>query len=126
MNTREELIVQGVRERGYLDGWTKEKLAGRQVAKYIEELFELADNLSNAPQVMLMAIWWLKEAATYARQAFDAGDCGYLEFNIQTRKEITDLCVVQTVLESQDSEVDYLDLAVQKSQKDVSRGIRSV
>jgi NTP pyrophosphatase (non-canonical NTP hydrolase) len=124
-------IVEAVRARGYLEGWTKEQLAARQVMKLIEEVKELVlcpelsddDELWNNTSV-INARDEIAEAGKDAREAFDDGECGVFPSTDEARRELSDIIVVCSVLAHALGVDDMMQGALDKAQADVKRGVR--
>jgi hypothetical protein len=85
MNIQSE-IVEAVRARGYLEGWTNEQLAARQAMKLAEELRELiicdgeigGEYNSDTWHRNVETLNKIDYAGRAARESFDDGDCGKL------------------------------------------------
>ncbi len=128
-------IVQSVKDRGYLEGWTGKELLGRQIAKMQEELAELADLVLVGPSQLWSDI---RLAGETARMAFD--DMDKAHWNQITgvvvkghsgaiKKEISDMQVVMVIIEHAvykccGSEFNAFYGALGKAEDDVERGKR--
>ena len=118
-------VYAAVRERGYLEGWTPEQAAARQIAKLTEELAELADavNLNYVDGDWLTA---LRTAGALARRAFDDHD----RWQLATcnpwvvEAELPDIMVPALVL-AQVLGMDAVTAARNKAINDASRGVRN-
>jgi hypothetical protein len=126
-------IFQAVVNRGYLEGWTMEQFAARQVAKAGEELGELVTSVRGGRFMMPSACSWqyyLKAAAGWCRQAFDESDAWtWTQIDTQVAKsELEDLYVVLSCLEAALNEIDgpydMEQAALDKALADVERGTR--
>jgi hypothetical protein len=124
-------IVEAVRSRGYLEGWTNEQLAARQAMKLVEEVQELSscagtigDMNGSTWQEQSTAHEKLWEAGEAARLVFDCGDCGTLESTDYAKKELFDIIVVCSVLAHALGVEDMMQGALDKAQADVRRGVR--
>lgn len=118
-------VYAAVRERGYLEGWTPEQAAARQIAKLTEELAELSDavNLNYVDGDWLTA---LRTAGALARRAFDDHDCWQLATCNPwvVEAELPDIMVPALVL-AQVLDMDAVTAARQKAIADAARGVRN-
>lgn len=134
MNSRtlQAVVVDAVRARGYLDGWSLEALQGRQVAKLVEEVGELAALLEGAPVSLVKLTPFTGDAelaGEWARQAFDGVRCtGWENAHVVDAgaavAELADVVVVALVMASLLGEQDLLGRVVRKSLADIGRGRR--
>lgn len=118
-------VWAAVRERGYLEGWTPEQQAARQIAKLTEELAELADavNVPLAEDGWLIA---LRTAGALARVAFDDHQ-RWQSVSVHpfvTSDELPDVMVPILVL-AQIMGLDVIEAARQKAIADAARGVRN-
>ena len=127
----QEQIVEAVRKRGYLKGWTNEQLAARQAMKLIEEVQELSmcagkigDMGGSTWEEQNIAHKKLWNAGEAARIVFDSGDCGTLESTDSAKKELYDIIVVCSVLAHALGVDDMMQGALDKATADVKRGVR--
>lgn len=117
----QEIVAGNVAARGYLNGWTAEQLAARQIAKLTEELAELA----GAIDADMPWIAFLEHAGRRARLAFDdasAWDDVTLVHNV-AEDELPDVVVPLLVLANL-LDMDAGQAAIDKSAADVARGVR--
>jgi len=118
-------VFAAVRERGYLEGWTPEQQAARQIAKLTEELAELAD----AVTMPLAEDGWLialRTAGALARQAFDNHQRWQsVTVNPFTASDELPDIMVPTLVLAQILGLDVVEAARQKAIVDVARGVRN-
>ncbi len=127
-------IVEAVRKRGYLEGWSKEQLAARQVMKLAEELRELlliADGELSSDEYGDDVFERIKDAqdkidyaGRAAKYAFDKGDCGTIISDDDAKKELFDIIVVCSILAYALGVDDMMQGALDKANADVKRGVR--
>ena len=122
-------IVEAVRSRGYLEGWTNGQLAARQVMKLVEEVGELLDYLtwhnSLPNHEEIFQTWYRsRDTAISARGAFDGGECGTIFSTPDTIKELADIIVVCSVLAHALGVDDMMQGALDKANADIARGVR--
>ena len=134
MNAQDK-VAQAVRERGYYekpngDPWTSEQLAARQVAKLAEELGELVECIAAFGwdgHRQRYGYEWLLEGAVRqsARDQFDSDHWhGAVVLNAYgAASELADLQVVLFTL-ADALGVDAVELAVEKAERDKTRGVR--
>lgn len=125
-------VCELVRSRGYLDGWTPEQVAARNITKLGEEFGELAE-LFDLPDNARFAI---DRAGMVSKQTFENrrlwSDINGPKKEVSIDKicsEIADVMVVVLVLsgairEITGSEFDPVVAAVAKATNDIGRGIR--
>ena len=118
-------VFAAVRERGYLNGWTTEQAAARQIAKLVEELAELASGV----EVPLAEDGWLihlRRAGELARKAFDDPQRwqAVTVHPFTVSDELPDIMVPVLVL-AQIMGLDVIEAARQKAIADVARGVRN-
>jgi len=129
MNETQRAIVEAVKARGYLDGWTPEQLGARQVVKLVEEVVELQGCIGIVKYGDKDLDRLLCDAQTVARRVFDRGDCTQVEIPEDAVKEAADCYVVLAVLthaleQMLGREIDLEALALAKATGDVKRGVR--
>lgn len=122
-------IVEAVRDRGYLDGWTPRQLVARNACKLIEESAETLE----AVQSERWAVWsTAMQVKQLSGELFDESDywdeSGEMDVE-QIRKEVADCYVVLSVLldalESvTEAPFDVAQAALEKAEGDVDRGVR--
>jgi len=129
-------IFQAVERRGYVGKWSMGQFLARQVAKLGEELGELAYGLPvDLPDRTLEN---LLVAAETCKRAFDGDDWpetgldrGVQEWRLRKiLAEAADLqvvlaCVGETLGALLNEDVDLMQEAVRKAERDVERGVRS-
>lgn len=131
----QDIVSKAVRERGYYnkpDGseWTKEQLASRQVAKLVEELDELANQIGVADLHYDFWAFELEKAAISATRHFnDSDEWGQFANTVifdedKAAIELADIQVVVFTL-ADALGVDVAQLAVDKAQRDIERGVRN-
>lgn len=131
-------IAAAVEARGYRKGWTDEQFAARQICKLVEELGELASAISLRRTGSIAWHGWLealKRASVAARAAFDfpppdkkdpySNSWGHIDTvdHEVIKQELPDLIVIISVL-AQLVGLNVLDAALDKSEKDIERGVR--
>lgn len=129
--TVQDEVVTAVEARGYRNGWTDEQFAVRQIAKLTEELGELnrhARHLGLDDRGWHQHSKWEKalgEAAQIARYAFDEGDWSeaWMVNRNAAIEELADIQVVVFCL-ADALGVDVVELAREKAQEDIGRGVR--
>lgn len=145
-------VVAAVKARGYWDGFNAEQVATRQVCKLAEELAELADNfvlpvINGGPgEADIDPCSCIQLAGEDARATFDMKDiwdlrdAGLIEGadpdNPNVRQQFEDIksemadCIVVlfnlagALAQLTGEEFDPVARAVEKSTKDVERGVR--
>ncbi len=135
MTTSQEQVFQSVRNRGYVDGWTKRELMARQVAKLQEELGEIASIALNDDSQLSRDILFTSEVAKIAfdkeGKAYWHSASGNLKIRSipQLRKELADMQVVlftlaEATVKYSGTEFDIVEAAEAKALADVERGVR--
>jgi hypothetical protein len=126
-NGYQQAIVEAVRERGYLSGYTDDQLAARQLVKLLEELCEALQSV-NADDVDLHLL--IQQAASlgkWARAVFDVPslfDGVLVDFGM-LGAEFCDLVVPLAVLADVVEVPDMMAAGYRKAQADVARGVRN-
>lgn len=119
-------VFAAVRQRGYLNNWTPEQLAARQIAKLAEELAELADAVGGLNHMDGDWLTALRTAGALARRAFDDHErwqtviCDPLVVDA----ELPDVMVPALVL-AQIVGLDLMNAARAKAIADRARGVRN-
>jgi hypothetical protein len=119
-------IVEAVRERGYLDGYTEDQLAARQVVKLLEEVCEALQAV-NADDVDLHLL--IQQGASlgkWARAVFDVPSL-FADVTVDfgaLGAEFVDLVVPTAVLGDVLEIPDMMAAGYRKAQADVARGVR--
>lgn len=120
-------IVAAVRERGYLDGYTEDQLAARQLVKLLEELCEALQCIHTDDPILAALV---ANAAIYgksARAVFDIPslfDGVTVDFG-ELGAEFCDLVVPLAVLGQVLDVPDMMAAGYRKAQADVARGVRN-
>ena len=119
--------VASVARRGYLDGWTDDELLARQVAKFFEEIGELASTIETDDPQMAEFFASIVRAGQQARVVFDRRDLfvGATVADTQAAQyELADLGVVLAVMGHALAVPDVMFAASQKALADEARGVR--
>lgn len=127
MTDAQNRVARAVEARGYRDGWSDEQYAARQVAKLTEELAELSSHMRQygADQI---ASWEydLESAGRDARHQFN-NQHNWNWVHIRSidgmAEELADIVVVAFTLADIQG-VDISQMAVEKAEKDIKRGVR--
>lgn len=132
MNARQR-IFQAVVARGFLEGWTMEQFAARQVAKFQEELGELSVCFIGDSHPQWTLNQHIRAAALRAKTVF-ASRYGWHKTRTtpdsinEAKIELADLYVVLCSLEAAINEIDgpydVEQAALDKATADVARGTR--
>ncbi len=126
----QDQIVEAVRSRGYLEGWTNEQLAARQAMKLFEEVAELSECSGGLPVDpkqcgnMMRVIDDMGRWDEKVRAAFDGGDCGTIFITDAAKRELFDIIVVCSVLAHALGVDDMMQGALDKARADIERGVR--
>ena len=129
MKTHEaqEIICRAVRRRGYVDGWTPEQFAARQIAKAAEELAAADATMGIRDAFDINHDWrrLLLLAGSTARDAFDDMDA-WNDVWLDTKTLTDELADVVVVLlcAGEALGVDLIAAAVAKAEADIERGVR--
>ena len=128
MNPQAE-VARYVKERGYWDGLEPDALVCRHVAKLVEELAEVSEELYHTIIAEdIKGNWWFTAylAGRQARLEFDNLDA-WPRYKILSKERMAaELADLQVVLFSM-SEVlgiDVIEMAREKARADVERGVR--
>lgn len=119
-------IVAAVAKRGYMDGWSDDQLAARQLVKMIEELAEASAHIETTSPRFGLLLERLHGLGALARQVFDFPEAwaDVTLLNTQAlRSETADMAVVLCVL-AHALGMDAMTQAQAKATADVSRGVR--
>ena len=128
----QEIVAANVAARGYANGWTAEQFVARQLCKMTEELGEASDQIVSTASVSPISrnvLWWidkLGDAERRARIAFDnpADWCNFKFSDPDAlRSELADMQVVLFAA-AEALGFDVVQAAIEKSSKDVERGVR--
>jgi NTP pyrophosphatase (non-canonical NTP hydrolase) len=131
----QETVYANIVARGYAEGWTDEQFAARQLAKLTEEVGELGDWIAQdtweemSPGLKRAhTLYWARH---FAKQEFDSGNWKNARVtNIeQSKVELADIqvvvfCLAQVLAQLSGEPFDVIAAAVEKSGKDVKRGVR--
>ena len=126
-NFAQVAIVEAVAQRGYLDGYTDDQLAARQLVKMLEELCE-ALQAANADDVDLHLL--IQQAASlgkWARVVFDVPSL-FADVTVnfgELGAEFCDLVVPLAVLADVLDIPDMVQAGYRKALADVGRGVRN-
>lgn len=120
-------IVAAVAKRGYMDGWSDDQLAARQIVKLVEEVGELASTVETDDPQLGYFIAKLVETGHKARQLFDMPDlfAGATVHSGPAAHELTDVQVVSFVMAHALGMMDLPYSAQCKAEADASRGVRA-
>lgn len=122
----QQQVYQAVKARGYVDGWTPEQFAARQVPKLAEELAELSETVQRA--YSLDFILRLRLLGEDARTNFDHVRGWHSLTPVIDRAracaELADIVVVALCM-AEALGVDVLSAALDKARADVGRGKRN-
>jgi NTP pyrophosphatase (non-canonical NTP hydrolase) len=128
----QEKVYNAVVKRGYLEEWTLEQFAARQVAKLQEELGEIARNVTSLayqdgpgwPSDIDAAAWNCRAAFDEPGTWADVGlDAEYAQPEL-VDVQVVVLSMAQALAEITGQPFDVIQAAVEKAEKDVERGIR--
>lgn len=132
----QQQVAQSVARRGYRSGWTAPQFLARQVAKLMEELWELSAKVGISHGSNNTPIWMkrIAEAGFLAMVSFDNPDLPWdiTEDQIAIDAMKAELADIQVVLfnaaaaieEATGQPFSVVDAAVAKAQADEARGPR--
>jgi len=129
----QEQVYNAVAERGYTKGYTDEQFAGRQIAKLLEEVAEVAEHLRGGSDLIPFFVTLSRSAGVSARDAFDNNGYtwsgAYITDPQSMIGELVDVqvvlfCAAEALSRMTGNKFDIVDLAKRKAQADVERGVR--
>ncbi len=125
----QDRIVQAVALRGYLDGWTDDEVALRQLVKLLEEVGEAcaAISLPSITGDMLMFVMDAIDLGERARVLFTERLDLFAGVTVNTAvlaHELADLVVPAAVLADSLAVDDMMAKGVRKAEADAARGVR--
>lgn len=125
-NHTQHAIAQAVAARGYLDGWTDDQLAARQLVKQLEEVCEAMQALHPDDTDLYLLVDAAKRLGHWARAVFDAPSSfdGVTVDLCVLADELPDLVVPIAVLAHALSHPDMMEAGLRKAVADVARGVR--
>ena len=138
MNAQKQ-VYENVAARGYMEGYSDQELAARQIAKLAEELGEAAAHFFGLPDIGIKAtIPTVGELISFVGDicgyVFDRTDqwkgCGVLPSEIENLKsELADIqvvlfCLSQSVARMTGEPFDVVQAALDKGKGDIERGVR--
>ncbi len=123
----QQRIVEAVALRGYLNGWTDDELAARQLVKELEELCEALAAVTSHEPALVELIDRAVVLGRLARAVFDLPHLfqGVLVNTAILAQELPDLIVPLAVLASALAVDDMMAAGVRKAEADVQRGVRN-
>lgn len=127
--TRQQ-IVDAVRERGYLKGWTSRQLVARNACKLVEEAAEALVDCNSGSFMAQKAALQCREMAGELFDETDFWEENFAHMDVEAvKQEIADCYVVMSVLLEaleivEDEPFDVAGAALAKAQGDVDRGVR--